>query len=593
VSRLVFAKLSDGHPHARLRHAALHPCVMCIKRDWMAVMQFPRLRFAPALALVVLIGALAIAPGASAKAKGFKYGVSTGDVSSTSAILWARSTKQGDALIQISDGGGFGKCDLKNAPGKFVVKAEKSNDLTVQKRIKKLDPGTAYKYRFCMKGGGKSDTGKFTTAPKDKQAKTIRFALAGDQDARPVPGGDTPYWNNFETWNRIAAQKNDFNVLMGDSIYSDTEVPGYTLQDVAVSVQQKWDAYKTNLGMKPWTKARGSAAYYAHWDDHEFINDFSQKEDTFPYSNDGVPQGSTNIDGQKLYKNGVEAFTDYNPVTYKKKTGIYRSERWGKNLEIFFLDERSFRSSSADYNGDCDNPANSGNPDLAPTAPQSTRNVFSFLVPALANPAPQACLDAINDPNRTMLGSNQLATFEKAIKKSDATFKVIFNEVPIQQYYALPYDRWEGYESEREALLHYLQNNVDNAVFMTTDVHANLVNDARYNTLGGAGVQDSGILDVTTGPVATENYTGEINGATGNPAAGGLIQSVFQKPQPQAGVGMQCAATDQFSYAEVAVSQSQLKIDLLDNQDQPVLDTGDVAANPGATPCSQIVIPAQ
>ncbi len=552
-------------------------------------MQFPRLRLVPALVLPVLIGALALAPGASAKAKGFKYGVATGDVSSNSAILWARATKQGNALIQVSDGGGFGKCDLKKASGKFVVEAEKSNDLTVQKRIKKLDAGTAYKYRFCMKGGSKSETGKFTTAPKEKQAKTIRFALAGDQDARPLPGEDTPYWNDFEVWDRIAAQKNDFNVLMGDTIYSDTEVPGYTLEDVAVSVKEKWAAYKTNLGMKPWTKARGSAAYYAHWDDHEFLNDFSQEENSFPYGD----QGSTDINGEKLYKQGVEAFTDYNPVTFKEKTGIYRSERWGKNLEIFFLDERSFRSASADYTGVCDNPAGSGNPDLAPTAPQATRNVFSALVPALANPAPQACIDAMNDPNRTLLGSNQLKTFKKAIKNSDATFKVIFNEVPIQQYYALPYDRWEGYESERQEVLNFLQNNVDNAVFLTTDVHANLVNDARYNTLGGPGVEDSGILDVTTGPVATANYSLEIDGATGIPGSGGLIQSLFLKPAPPAGIGMQCAATDQFSYAEVAVSKAQLKIDLLDDQDQPVLDTGDVAANPGATPCSQIVIPAQ
>ena len=62
------------------------------------------------------------------------------------------------------------------------------------------------------------------------------------------------------------------------------------------------------------------------------------------------------------------------------------------------------------------------------------------------------------------------------------TFKVIFNEVPIQQFYALPYDRWEGYEAERKDLLRFLKNKVDNSVFLTTDVHANMVNDARFNT---------------------------------------------------------------------------------------------------------------
>lgn len=553
-----------------------------------------RFRLVPFAALLVLAGTLAFTPGASAEPKGFKFGVATGDVGTKSAIVWARTTKAGDTRIHVTGRKHqFTQCNVKKAPSNRLVKSTTSNDLTVQKLVSGLRPNTKFKYRFCMTNGRRSAVGYFKTAPKQGQKQKIRFALAGDQDARPLPGGDEPYWNNFEVWNRIKAQDNDFNVLMGDTIYSDTEVPGYTLDDVAVSVKQKWAAYKTNLGMKPWTNARGSAAYYAHWDDHEFLNDFSQKENTFPYSNDGEPQGSTNISGKQLYKQGVQAFTDYNPVSFSTKSGIYRSQRWGKNLEIFFLDERSFRSASADYTGACDNPPGSGDPDLAPTAPQSARNLFAALIPALANPVSQECLDGINDPNRTMLGANQLSTFKKAVKNSTATFKVIFNEVPIQQFYALPYDRWEGYESERLALLHFLENNVKNAVFLTTDVHASLVNDARFSTLGPDGVQDSGIIDVSTGPVATENYNGEINSATGNPASGPLIQSIFLKSPPPVGVGMPCASTDQFSYAQVEVSASKFKIDLLDDKDQPVLDTGDVEGNPAAPPCSQIVIPAE
>ena len=43
---------------------------------------------------------------------------------------------------------------------------------------------------------------------------------------------------------------------------------------------------------------------------------------------------------------------------------------------------------------------------------------------------------------------------------------MIINEVPIQQFYALPYDRWEGYEAERQELLEFLKNRVENAVFL-------------------------------------------------------------------------------------------------------------------------------
>ena len=77
-------------------------------------------------------------------------------------------------------------------------------------------------------------------------------------------------------------------------------------------------------------------------------------------------------------------------------------------------------------------------------------------------------------------------TFTKAIQASTATWKVIVNEVPVQQYYALPYDRWEGYAAERERLLRFLQANVKNVVFLTTDTHANLVNEVRSRTLSGA-----------------------------------------------------------------------------------------------------------
>ena len=77
------------------------------------------------------------------------------------------------------------------------------------------------------------------------------------------------------------------------------------------------------------------------------------------------------INGHTLFNRSLKAFRDYAPVGYSRSKGLYRSFRWGKNLEVFFLDERSFRSANADANHVCDNPQ-TGRPDLAPTAPQST-----------------------------------------------------------------------------------------------------------------------------------------------------------------------------------------------------------------------------
>jgi phosphodiesterase/alkaline phosphatase D-like protein len=336
--------------------------------------------------------------------------------------------------------------------------------------------------------------------------------------------------------------------------------------------------------MKPWARARGSAAYYAHWDDHEFINDFSPRTNRFE-----IDAGTFNINGRKLYDRGVRAFTDYNPITYSKRNGIYRSVRWGKNLEIFFLDERSFRSRNADTNGACDNPQ-TGEPDIAPTAPQTTRNLFSILVPALSEPVSQQCLDAINDPKRTLLGSRQFKRFKRDILNSNAKFKVIMNELPIQQYYALPYDRWEGFAAERRKLINFLRNRVKNVVFLSTDVHANMVNDVRVKTLEQGGPVDSGIVEATTGPVATATYTVEINRSTGGDNANS-IQQFFFKPPPPAGVGMQCASLDYFSYAEVTVRRSKLRIDLKRINGEPVPDNADRETE--APPCASIVIPAE
>jgi phosphodiesterase/alkaline phosphatase D-like protein len=268
-------------------------------------------------------------------------------------------------------------------------------------------------------------------------------------------------------------------------------------------------------------------------------------------------------------------------VSFTARNGLYRSFRWGRNLEVFFLDERSFRSPKASANGVCDNPQ-TGSPDLAPTAPQSSRNLFSLVVPSLSAPVSEQCLATINDPSRTLLGARQYRRFTRAVRGSKATWKVIMNEVPIQQFYALPYDRWEGYAAERTKLLTFLRDNVDNVVFLTTDVHANFVNDARLQTLEEGGPVNSGILDVTTGPVATKNFELEIEDSTGSPGSGALITQAFFKTPPPGGVGMICAAPNVFSYGQVTVTGQELTIELKDDKGDPVVDRGT------GTPCETI-----
>jgi len=498
---------------------------------------------------LVVLGAASIlvvaVASAGAATPGFRYGVAAGEITATSAVIWTRAPKAGPVEIHAS---GDGWTFVQYGVSPRAARAISTNDLTVQFRLPHLEPDTTYRYWF-VQGKAKSLVGTFRTARPATADEAVHFAISGDADATPGPSGK-PGFNRFEVYGRMADERNDFNINLGDTIYSDSELAGAA---VARTVAEKWGKYRLGLALPALQRLRASAGLYSHWDDHEFVNDYSREEN-----------------GNAIYTAGVKAFTDYAPVAKPSTaTGLYRSFRWGKNLELFFLDERTFRSAKAD---------DACSDDLAPTAPQAVRDAFATLAPGLRTPVSQACLAALSDPSRTMLGARQYAAFTRAIKASKATWKVVVNEVPIQQFYALPYDRWEGYAAERERLLRFLQGNVRNVVFLTTDTHGNLVNEVRYRTLGN--LEGSGIWEVVTGPVATNTFAKEIDGYLGQKGAGTAIGALFFKPAPPNGLGMRCAALDTYSYSEVTVTAKRLTVAMKDARGRPVREATGVACAP-------------
>ena len=484
--------------------------------------------------------------GASPASATFDLGVAAGEVTSTSARLWAHASASGAVTVEVSQHQNFLPIVTMGSG-----MADSANDNTVQIDVTGLTPDRVHYYRFTM-GPDQSRVGSFRTAPDPELRRTIKFGLSGDADAQPDPMTMQPAFNNFEVYTAMVSERNFFNINLGDTIYSDSEVPG---TPVALTVADKWAKYVQNISLAPLANIRSSGGLYSQPDDHEWINDFS------------VPEFGTT-----LYNDGVKAFTDYAPVSYSPSTGFYRHFRWGKNLELFIPDERSFRDAKASEGGVCDNPSGSGNPDLAPTAPQSIRNQFAALAPSLGNPPPAACLTRINDPGRSMLGASQLAQLKTDLMASTAVWKVIVNEVPIQQFYALPYDRWEGYAAERLDLINFLMANVPNAVFLTTDTHANMVNDVRLQTLEPGGAIDSGIMEFVTGPVATGTFDKEIDNVFGTSGGGELVNLFFLKKAPPSGPGIICSSLDTYSFAEVTVTTTRFRVKLLDANRHFVVD---------------------
>ncbi len=481
------------------------------------------------LAVVVLAIAACIpvrlATSAPSAAPAFAEGVAAGEITASSALLWTRAPRPGRVELVVR---GAGQTIAASAT------ALPDRDLTLTIAVRGLAPGSRYAYRF-RQGSVVSPGGLFRTAPAPTADATIRFAFSGDADATPGADGK-PGFNAFQVYGRMAAERNDFNVALGDTIYSDSELGD---SRPALTVAEKWRKYRLGLALPALRRLRAATGLYSHWDDHEFLNDFSRPEH-----------------GSAVYRFGVRAFRDYAPVAYTSRSGLYRSFRWGRNLELFFLDERSFRSAKASANHVCDA---GGAPDLAPTAPVAVRQAFATLVPLLRQPVPAACLDAIASPARTLLGARQHAAFVHAVRTSHATWKVVLNETPIQQLYQLPYDRWEGYAAERAQLLRDLAG-VENVVFLTTDTHANLIGEVRLRTLEPGGPVGTGIWEVVTGPVATNTYAREIDRALGTPGLGDLVTALFLEPEPPRGLGLRCAATDVYSYAEVRVTSSTLTV---------------------------------
>ena len=526
-------------------------------------------------------GVLALLPAGATGTQLFKSGRTAGEITAHSAIVWARLIRPKTVRAQVATDSSF-----HHQVARRRVKAKPKNDMTVQRKIGGLKPGRTYWYRFCtlprkFRGGGDqagrrrrcSGKGRFETAPAPGDTKTIRFAYTGDETGVHEPGSDKPFWGYFRAWHTIVGEKNDFNIDFGDTIYSDPEVPGWGNR-TALTVPDKWAMYRRKLRVGNMRRARAATGMYNHWDDHEFRNDFS------------IPEF-----GREVYDHGVRAFRDYEPVHYTKQDGIYRSVRWGKNLELFFLDERSFRSAKASDNGTCDNP-DTGQPDLAPTAPKDKRQLFSTLIPSLAAPVSQECKRKIDNPNRTMLGKPQLHRFLADVKSSDARWKVVMNETPIQQFYGLPYDRWEGYAYERVQLLKALENaNVNNLVFLTTDTHAAFANVVRLRSLDGdiapsnapASPTDTPYDDFIIGPVATKPFWEEIDDTTGKPGSGELLSQVFFHPPPPQGVGMACSQGGQQSYAEVTVKRGSLTVEYKKSDGSPVMDIN-------GSPCGPYVL---
>jgi alkaline phosphatase D len=467
--------------------------------------------------LALTLAALAVP--AQAGAVSFPEGVASGDVTSTRAVLWTRAAGLSEAAnVKVE---GWTNASL-SGPKAFIgkMKTSAARDYTVKVDQGGLTPGTQYWYRF-KKDLDESAVGTFKTAPAANQSEDVDFTWSGDSDGNRV-NGVNPF-NNWETLTAAQNENADFFIYLGDTIYSDSSFrpggPSTTLADYRSDYRQQ-RTYQSLLDLQ------ASTSTYPLIDDHEVGNDFA---------------GQT-VDPAR-YAAGLQAFKENMPI---RETGyphdpscagdpLYRTVKWGSEVELFITDQRSCRSGqvTAQCGGD-----------LGPTLPPAVRQSFPFSLFLSPNPIP-GCLAAINDPNRTMLGPVQKQLLKNDLLSSTATHKIIVSELAWQQFYALPYDRWEGYGAERSEMLNFIRNNaIDNVSMLTTDNHGTLQNQVSIDRFA----DNTPIANETiTGPIATNTFQAEVV-----QFAGPLGLFVFNTTLNL--VNIDCRHLDKYSYGNVDVS---------------------------------------
>ena len=469
------------------------------------------------LTLIVTLLAAAAWPALGHAQSPFSQGIASGEVTSTSAVLWTRAS--GSSLrVEVSQDPLF-----KNKTVQKDASSSADTDFTARVLITGLTPDQTYYYRW-RNNTGTSQIGTFRTAPAPTQKADVRFAYSGDSDGTTRITDGFRY-NNFESLDAAVREDADFFVYLGDTIYADSQLkpkPDETLDEFRQS-------YKVNREYEALRNLLRSTSTYAIWDDHEVRDNFA---------------GQT-VD-PTLFANGRRAFLEYMPMTESGlradlgcdgRVPFFRRFQWGADVDVIILDERTCRSPSVE--AACF--LLPGLPDPAPTLPPFLRVAFG-----LPPSPPRGCLDAIFAKSRTLLGTLQKAAFKEALK-SKAKFKFVITGLAIQQFYALPYDRWEGYGAERNEILNFIRNNkIQNVIFLATDAHANFINEVFIDRFH----DPQRIADeFVTGPIATTTMQDDLLRFLG-PLGLVEINAILTI------VGVDCRDLDSYSYGVVDVNVS-------------------------------------
>jgi alkaline phosphatase D len=375
-------------------------------------------------------------------------GVASGDVHDGTAVIWSRCDRPARMVVEYATTDAF-----QNARRVVGPAALEDGDFTAKLVLTDLPPGQTIVYRVQFqdltspKVYSEPAAGRFRTPRDDK--RDVLFAWGGDTAGQGY--GINPDWGGMRIYETMRKLQPDFFIHSGDHIYADNPIQAELKLDdgslwknvvteakskVAETLAEFHGNYAYNLMDENFRRFNAEVASIDQWDDHEVRNNWfpGQMLDDAKYK---VKSASL------LAARAKRAFFDYLPIRTDalEPERIHRSIPYGPSLEVFVLDQRSYRG------------------------------------PNTANRQSQM------SPETAFLGAEQLAWLKSRLRASRATWKVIASDMPIglvvgdtgNTYEALANGEHGpplGRELEFADLLRFLkENKVRNLVWLTADVH--------------------------------------------------------------------------------------------------------------------------
>jgi alkaline phosphatase D len=254
---------------------------------------------------------------------------------------------------------------LKNPEGRIETgwkPVDPSKNFTLQWKLSDLTPDTKYVVEMeARKVNGKAVTAKlsgaFRTSPDQITISDLSFCITTCQD---YPRRDDSI-NGHKIYKHMLKMLPDFFVHTGDIEYYDKPAPFALTEEL---MRFKWD----RIFALPYQRDlyRQITSYYMK-DDHDVLRD-----DAFP----GLNYGTV------TWERGLEIF---DKEQFPSNDLPYKTIRWGKDLQIWLVEGRNYRSKNSDPDG----------------------------------------------PGKTIWGKEQKEWLFNTLKGSDATFKLIITPGPI------------------------------------------------------------------------------------------------------------------------------------------------------------------